>query len=49
MKGHKNESPEILRKTISNMADSSKNIQKKKIKMLQKKYTKRVKHYYVDF
>ena len=48
MKGHKNESPEILRKTILNMADSSKNIQKK-IKMLQQEHTKRVKHYYVDF
>ena len=36
MKGHKNESPEILRKTILNMADSSKNIQKKKSKCSNK-------------
>ena len=40
MKGHKNESPEILRKTILNMADSSKNIQKKNQNALTRTYKK---------
>ena len=46
LSGHENGSSEILQKTISNMADSCKIIQK--IKMLQQ-HTKRVEYYYIDF
>ena len=45
--GHENGSSEFLRKIISNMADSCKNIQK--LKILQQQEAKRVKHYYTDF
>ena len=45
--GRENESYEFLLKTISNMADSSKNILK--IKMLQKERAKKVKYYNIDF